>query len=518
MNTVFYMVFQRFKKDSTPTTSQKETLAAKIEILDTKIQFLRVNSTFNIPLNITNESQDIFPAYSKNEKTPVNLSYRWLDREKKIMENEGLRTFLPCDLEPSEKITLYAIVKAPNKAGDYFLEFDLVKEYDSWFNIKNPTTLMPIKVLRRDLFSYAFWYPDNKENFPNLHHITGGVTQISFEENNLILNLQGWALSTTNGAPVDSVSILLDSTFLGAVILGDERKDIANESLEYLKCGWHGKFKLPHLKPGYHLLEIYVRAGHELFSIVHANRIISVTEDGTMNLIDESYPGFLTPIPSPDLRQLVAGMDDKNWFIKGGALAAYSIERTLKSVDKKFDDLEFVLDFGCGCGRVLSHLQNYNKTKFFGTDYNSLPIDWCKQNLPFANFGTNSLKPPLSYDDEMFDLVYAFSVLTHLTIDTQKEWILELTRILKNGGFLLVSTHGDFERGAIIDSLDRKKFDNGNIIVRDSLKEGENICMANHPFGSISTILPSNLKLVSSMLEGAKGNPRQDIHLLQKFP
>jgi len=514
------MVFGRLTKnlDHTPKTLQKETLTAKIEILDKKIQFLRVNSTFNIPLSIENNSKDVFPAYSKNEKNPINLSYHWLDRKKKILENEELRTFLPHDLEPSEKITLDVIVKTPNKAGDYFLEFDLVKENDSWFNIKNSTTLMPIKILPSDLFNYPFWYPDNKENFPNLHHIAGRVTQISFEENNLILNMKGWALSTTNGAPVDSVSILLDSTFLGTVTLGDERKDIASQSLEYLRCGWHGKFQLPPLKSGYHLLEFYVKSGHELFSIVHANRIISVTEDDTINLIDESYPGFLTPVPPPDLRQLVAGMDDKNWFIKGGALAAYSIERTLKSVDKKLDDLESVLDFGCGCGRVLSHLQNYNKTKFFGTDYNSLPIDWCKQNLPFANFRTNSLKPPLSYNDGTFDFVYAFSVLTHLTVDSQKEWILELTRILKNGGFLLVSTHGDSERGLIIDSKDRKKFDNGNIIARDSLNEGENVCIAYHPSGSISTILPSNLKFISSILEGAKGNPRQDIHLLQKFP
>jgi len=514
------MVFERLTKnpDHTPKTLQNETLTAKIEILDKKIQFLRVNSTFNISLSIENNSKDVFPAYSKNEKNPINLSYHWLNRKKKILENEGLRTFLPHDLEPSEKIILAVIVKTPNKAGDYFLEFDLVKENDSWFNIKNSTTLMPIKVLPIDLFSYPFWCPDIKENFPNLHHIAGRITKISFEENNLILNMQGWALSTTNGAPVDSVSILLDSTFLGTVTLGDERKDIASQSLEYLRCGWHGKFQLPPLKSGYHLLEIYVKSGHELFSIVHANRIISVTEDGTMNLIDETYPGFLTPVPPSDLRQLVAGMDDKNWFIKGGALAAYSIEKTLKSVDSKLDDLESVLDFGCGCGRVLSHLQKYNKTKFFGTDYNHMSINWCKQNLPFAKFRINSLKPPLSYDNEMFDFIFAFSVLTHLTIDTQKEWIIELTRILKNGGFLLVSTHGDFERGAIIDSKDRKKFDNGNIIVQDSLNEGENMCMAYHPSGSISTILPSNLKLISSILEGAKGNPRQDIHLLQKFP
>jgi len=514
------MVFQRLKKKSnyTPETLQNETSTAKIEILDKKIQFLRVNSTFNIPLSIKNESQDIFYTYSKNQKNYVNLSYHWLDHEKKIIENEGLRTLLPHDLEPSEKIILDAIVKAPNKAGDYFLEFGLVKEKNSWFNNKNITALMPIKVLQRDLFNYPFWHPDNKENFPNLHHIVGGVTQISFEENNLILSMQGWALSTTNGAPVDNISVLLDSIFLGEVILGDERKDIADQSLEYLKCGWHGKFGLPNLKSGYHLLEIYVKAGHELFSIVHANRIIFVTEDGTMNLIDESFPGFLTPIPPSNLRKLVAGIDDKNWFIKGGALATYSIERTLKSVDKRLDDFESVLDFGCGCGRILSHLQKYNKTKFFGTDYNLLSIDWCKQNLPFANFGTNSLKPPLSYNDKTFGFVYAFSVLTHLTVSTQKKWLLELTRILKNGGFLLISTHGDFERGAIIDSKDRKKFDNGNIIVRDSLKEGENRCMAYHPSGSISTILPSNLKLISSILEGAKGNPRQDIHFLQKFP
>ena len=124
-DTVFIMVFQRLKKKSnyTPETLQNETSTAKIEILDKKIQFLRVNSTFNIPLSIKNESQDIFYTYSKNQKNYVNLSYHWLDHEKKIIENEGLRTLLPHDLEPSEKIILDAIVKAPNKAGDYFLEF-----------------------------------------------------------------------------------------------------------------------------------------------------------------------------------------------------------------------------------------------------------------------------------------------------------------------------------------------------------------------------------------------------------
>lgn len=511
-----------FKKKSNhgSGTFQKEDFNAKIE-MGGKIRFVRANGTINIPITITNLSKRIFPSFTENEKNPVNLSYHWLDEKKNVIEFKGMRTFLPHDLEPNEKISLQALVRVPDEPGDCFLEFDLVNERVSWFKERNSTSLLiPIRILEKDLFNKSFWFPENKHNFPNFHHIFGGTTKVFFseEKNSRVLNISGWMLSTLNGAPVDSISFLLDSTFLGVATLGDENEGFATPSSEYLKCGWHGKTELPVLKQGYHLLEIYARSGHELFPVNHANVMMFVNENGKISIMDEFNVPFSNPLPPSNLMKLVANNDNKTIFIKNGAMAAYSLERALKSVGTSFDDMESVLDFGCGCGRVIMHLQRYTKTKFFGTDYDPNLIEWCKKNLSFANFKTNSAKPPLTYESEMFDFVYAFSILTHLTIETQKQWMMELTRIVKDGGFLLLSTGGDYGRGAILNNKERQRFDNGNIVVKNPLDEGKTQCQSRHPFGSITKILPNNLKLVNCIYEGAKGNPRQDVNLLQKFP
>jgi hypothetical protein len=36
-------------------------------------------------------------------------------------------------------------------------------------------------------------------------------------------------------------------------------------------------------------------------------------------------------------------------------------------------------------------------------------VRWCRRNLPFADFGINHLDPPLPYEEEQFDLIYALS-------------------------------------------------------------------------------------------------------------
>jgi Methyltransferase domain. len=82
------------------------------------------------------------------------------------------------------------------------------------------------------------------------------------------------------------------------------------------------------------------------------------------------------------------------------------------------------------------------KAKVYGTDYNRKLIDWCRQCLPFAEFETNELSPPLAYRDAQFDFIYAFSVFTHLTESLQQGWLAELSRVLKPGGHLFLTTQG----------------------------------------------------------------------------
>jgi SAM-dependent methyltransferase len=57
-----------------------------------------------------------------------------------------------------------------------------------------------------------------------------------------------------------------------------------------------------------------------------------------------------------------------------------------------------------------------------------------------------SPEPPLPYADGMFDVVFACSVMTHLTEDRQGRWLSEVKRILTVGGVFLASTHGAHAR------------------------------------------------------------------------
>jgi predicted SAM-dependent methyltransferase len=48
----------------------------------------------------------------------------------------------------------------------------------------------------------------------------------------------------------------------------------------------------------------------------------------------------------------------------------------------------------------------------------------------------------MEYSPEMFDLIYAISVFTHLNEDYQFQWLNELNRVAKPKGILVLTVHG----------------------------------------------------------------------------
>lgn len=146
-------------------------------------------------------------------------------------------------------------------------------------------------------------------------------------------------------------------------------------------------------------------------------------------------------IPPAILRFKANGSILKTSFVKQGIQTCDDLKNALQSVGKDLQSFGNILDFGCGGGRTIIHLEKTNG-KIYGTDNDQSAIEWTKKNITKATFDTNTTYPPLKYPQNTFDLIYAFSVFTHLPHDLENQWLLELKRILCHDGILLISIQG----------------------------------------------------------------------------
>ena len=221
------------------------------------------------------------------------------------------------------------------------------------------------------------------------------------------------------------------------------------------------------------------------------------------------------PIPPGRLMHLVAGTEDVSWFLDSGAVAANHIAEILARNGRPVESMADVLDFGCGAGRVMRHWKDLRGPSFHGADYNPDLVAWCRANLPFAQFQVNGLGRGLASGDGSFDLIYALSVFTHLSEPLQRFWVDELTRVLRPGGFLFLTTHGDFYQNQLTPA-EQETFRAGRMVVRGETRDGSNDCAVFHPEAYVRSTLATRLDVVDFLPEGAAGNPRQDVVLLRK--
>lgn len=219
-------------------------------------------------------------------------------------------------------------------------------------------------------------------------------------------------------------------------------------------------------------------------------------------------------IPPTKLIYQVAGSYEINWFLEAGRYAADTIVEVLAKNNYKLNEMDKVLDFGCGCGRVLRYWKDIDTTEFFGTDYNPELIQWARNNLPFCDFSTNKLDPPLAYPDNSFDLIYTLSVFTHLNEDQQNAWLVELKRILKPGGLLFVTLHGDYYQDQL-EGTDKQDYVEGKFVVVNTSVAGSNFCGAYHPKTYVKNSFSEGFRILDHIEQGARGNPSQDVYLLK---
>lgn len=222
------------------------------------------------------------------------------------------------------------------------------------------------------------------------------------------------------------------------------------------------------------------------------------------------------PLPPARLRTQVGPLHaDPDFFLRSGAHHAELIRGVLSEAGSPVEQLEALLDWGCGCGRVLRHWSALETTRVFGCDITPKMVEWCNENLPFVEAAVNDLSPPLPYDESTFELVYAFSVMTHLSEDLQRAWVDECRRVLKPGGYLLFSTLGEYyvSRDRLAPA-ERRAFENGELVVLYGRSAGTSLCSAYHPADFVRLELAGEFDVVS--FRPAADDGRHDIHLLRK--
>jgi SAM-dependent methyltransferase len=101
-----------------------------------------------------------------------------------------------------------------------------------------------------------------------------------------------------------------------------------------------------------------------------------------------------------------------------------------------------MLDFGIGWGR---HARFFARdTKFgniYGVDVWPLMIELCRTSMVPASVSLIEPLGQLPYRDQFFDIVYAYSVFTHLPEIMADHWLKEIRRVIRPGGLIVMTVN-----------------------------------------------------------------------------
>jgi len=226
-------------------------------------------------------------------------------------------------------------------------------------------------------------------------------------------------------------------------------------------------------------------------------------------LFRQEYPDVSLP---PDFLMYESfQLDYRRYYVNGKKTAEWLIELV-----KKHKSLEgaSILDWGCGPARVIRHLPELVPGgTFYGTDYNRQSIAWCSGNFTDIYFHSNDLMPGLIYENQWFDLIYGISIFTHLSKPAHEAWLNELIRLLKPGGILMITLHGNSFREKLT-PLELVQFEADELVVRGQVTEGHRTFTSFHPEKWVRI-----WTLSLNVLEHIPGDAgEQDVWILQKSP
>ncbi|MGM0876128.1 MAG: class I SAM-dependent methyltransferase [Bacillota bacterium] len=156
------------------------------------------------------------------------------------------------------------------------------------------------------------------------------------------------------------------------------------------------------------------------------------------------YNGINMPgLPDENIQKQFVG-NANEIALRGGFKFYQCVKRYAKVLGRPLGKDSKVLDFGCGWGRIIRFFfKDVADQNLLGVDVDPKMISLCNDLLGKGKYKVVNPQPPVhSIDDNSLDIIFAFSVFSHLAEDTAEKWIKEFSRILRPGGIVVATTEG----------------------------------------------------------------------------
>jgi len=152
----------------------------------------------------------------------------------------------------------------------------------------------------------------------------------------------------------------------------------------------------------------------------------------------EALRGLIPPMP-PDEVQI-------NWTGSAGSVLMAQTVSFAQMLESDYLRLagapladKVILDYGCGWGRHLRMMRRLSD-KLYGCDPWDRSIELCEQYGVDARLAISDYVPrSLPFPEVKFDLIYAFSVFTHLSEKTAKTVLASFATALGPGGLVVLT-------------------------------------------------------------------------------
>ena len=125
-------------------------------------------------------------------------------------------------------------------------------------------------------------------------------------------------------------------------------------------------------------------------------------------------------------------LEESNWWFVGKRNLIFKFL-------KKYYLKGNLLDIGCGTGIILKNFEKFSKS--YGIDASEEAIKFCKKRkLSEVKIGTADKLP---FNNSSMGVVGIFDVLYHKNIKDDSKVLIEINRVLKKGGLLLLTDSAD---------------------------------------------------------------------------